>query len=193
MMKALMATDLPLPVDPAMSRCGMEFISVVIRRPLMSLPRAMLSLGFGGGKLRALHHLAQPDGFALFVGNLDADGGFSGHALDQDALGAHGEAEVVLQVDDAAVLDARLGLELEGGDDRAGIDLHHRAQDAELFALLGQGQGQLLQLLLVVGHARLGTVQQGARRQLPRALLLGQGGAGLGAVIAALRRPGCQS
>ena len=37
-------------------------------------------------------------------------------------------------------------------------------------------------LLLVVGHAGLGTVQQGAGRQLPRALLLGQGGASLGAL-----------
>ena len=45
-MNALMATDLPLPVDPAISRCGIEFISVVIRRPLMSLPSAMVSFDF---------------------------------------------------------------------------------------------------------------------------------------------------
>ncbi len=38
MMKALMATDLPDPVEPAISRWGMVFSSAVTMRPLMSLP-----------------------------------------------------------------------------------------------------------------------------------------------------------
>ena len=57
-----------------------------------------------------------------WFGHLDADGAFAGHALDEDAFGAHGEAEVVGEAGDAGVLHAGFGLELEGGDHGAGID-----------------------------------------------------------------------
>ena len=63
------------------------------------------------------------DGFAFVVGDLDADGAFAGHAFDEDAFGAHGEAEVFGEAGDAAVLDAGFGLELVGRDHGAGIDL----------------------------------------------------------------------
>src|SRR5579883_205929 len=43
-MKALIATDLPVPVEPAMSRCGMVARSATAMRPLMSLPRPRVSL-----------------------------------------------------------------------------------------------------------------------------------------------------
>ncbi len=43
MIIALMATDLPLPVDPAISTCGMVARSAVTMRPLMSLPIASVS------------------------------------------------------------------------------------------------------------------------------------------------------
>jgi len=43
MIMALMATDLPDPVDPAMSTWGMEPRSAVTMRPLMSLPMARVS------------------------------------------------------------------------------------------------------------------------------------------------------
>ncbi len=46
MMKALMATLLPEPVEPAMSRCGMALRSAVTMRPLMSLPSASVSFDF---------------------------------------------------------------------------------------------------------------------------------------------------
>ena len=42
MIMALMATDLPLPVEPAMSTWGMAARSAVTMRPLMSLPMAMV-------------------------------------------------------------------------------------------------------------------------------------------------------
>ena len=84
-----------MPVEPAISRCGMAFRSAVTMRPLMSLPSASVSFDLDAEKLLRLDHLAQPDGLALMVGNLDADGGFAGHALDQNAFGAQGEAEVV--------------------------------------------------------------------------------------------------
>ena len=51
--------------------------------------------GLGLGEGFALDDVAEPDGFAVAVGDLDADGGFAGHALDEDGLGGHGEAEVV--------------------------------------------------------------------------------------------------
>ena len=117
-------------------------------------------------KFLRLDDLAQPDGLALMVGHLDADRRLAGHALDQDALGAQGQAEVVAQAGDAAVLDAGLGLELEGGDDGAGIDLHHLAADVELGALFRQHLRQVLQLYFVDGAVLVGTVQQRGRRQL---------------------------
>ncbi len=43
MIMALMATLLPDPVEPAISRCGMEARSAVTRRPLMSLPMESVS------------------------------------------------------------------------------------------------------------------------------------------------------
>ncbi len=102
MIMALMATDLPEPVEPAMSTCGMVARSAVTMRPLMSLPMAMVSLRFGVGEVFALDDVAEPDGFALGVGDLDADGAFAGHALDEDGFGGHGEAEIVGEAGDAA-------------------------------------------------------------------------------------------
>ena len=46
MIMALMATLLPEPVDPAISRCGIPFRSAVTMRPLMSLPSAIVSFDF---------------------------------------------------------------------------------------------------------------------------------------------------
>ena len=117
-------------------------------RPLMSLPRAMASLDFGLGEGFALDDVAQPDGFALVVGDLDADGGFAGHALDEDGFGGHGEAEIVGEAGDAGVFDAGVGAELEGGDDGAGVDLRDLAVDAELGALCDEGAGFVAQGLL---------------------------------------------
>ena len=105
-------------------------------------------LRLGAEKFLRLDHLAQPDGFALVVRHLDADGRLAGHALDEDALGAQRQAEIVAQAGDAAVLDAGFGLELEGRDHRAGIDLHDLAAHVELAALFGQHLRQVLQLEL---------------------------------------------
>ena len=43
MIMALMATDLPEPVLPAISTCGIPARSAVMMRPLISLPMAMVS------------------------------------------------------------------------------------------------------------------------------------------------------
>ncbi len=48
--------------------------------------------GFRAEKFLGLDVFAQPDDFALAVGNLNADRRFARHALDQNALGFQGEA-----------------------------------------------------------------------------------------------------
>ena len=114
-------------------------------------------------------HFAQPDGFALVVRHLDADRRLAGHALDEDAFGAQGEAEIVGQAGDAAVLDAGFGLELEGRDHGAGIDLHDLAAHVELAALFAEHLGEVLQLEFVDGTVLVGAVQQRGGRQLEAA------------------------
>ncbi len=147
MIMALMATDLPEPVEPAMSTCGMDARSAVTMRPLMSLPMASVSRDLALANVSRLDHVAQVDGFALVVGHLDADGALAGHALDEDAFGAHGEAEIFGKAGDAAVFHAGLGLELVGGDHGAGIDLHHLAAHVELGAFLHQHARLFAQLV----------------------------------------------
>src|SRR3977135_1700961 len=70
-------------------------------------------LRFRSDKLLRFDVLAQPDNFALALRHLDTDRTLSGHALDQNALGTQGETQVVGESGDAAVFDARFGLELE--------------------------------------------------------------------------------
>ena len=123
-------------------------------------------------------HFAQVDGLARAVGNLNANGAFAGHALDQNALGAHGEAEVVGQARDARVLHARLGLELVGGDHRAGVDLDHLAAHVEFGAFFDQHARLFAQLVLANTLGAVGGVQQRAGRHLEAADLLGSQGSG---------------
>ncbi len=111
-------------------------------------------------------YVAQGDGFAMDVGNFDADGGFAGDAFDQDGFGLQREAEIVAQVGDAAVFDAGFGLEFESGDDRAGIDLGDVAADVEFHALGFDGVGALFQLVLVHFFAALGIGEERGRGQL---------------------------
>ena len=117
-------------------------------------------LGLGEGF--ALDHVAQVDGFALVVGHLDADGAFAGHALDEDAFGAHGEAEIVGQAGDARVFDAGFGLELVGGDHGAGIDLHDLAAHVELGAFFDEHLGFFAQFVLAHGLRPFAGVEQRA-------------------------------
>ena len=161
---ALMATDLPEPVDPAMRICGMEARSAVTMRPLMSLPMERVRRERGLDESFALDHVAQMNGFALVVGHLNADGALAGHALDEDAFGAHGQAQVVGQAGDARVFDARFGLELEGGDHGAGIDLHDLAAHVELGAFFDQHLGFFAQLVFAHRLRAFARAEQRARR-----------------------------
>ena len=87
-----------------------------------------------------------------------------GDAIDEDRLGLHGQAEVIGEPGDLAVLHAGVGLELVGRDDRAGVDLHHVPLDRELAALLLELPGAVHELPLVDFLLRLGRVEQRERR-----------------------------
>ena len=107
----------------------------------------------------AFDYITQPDGFAFVIGYLDADGGFAGHAFDEDRLGSHGKAEIVRQAGDSGILDAGIRAKLECGYDRAGIDLRDLAIDTELRAFLYQGAGLVAESLLADDSDLVGAVE----------------------------------
>ena len=134
-MKALMATLLPAPVEPAISRCG-------IPAKIGDYDAAVDVFAQGHGQLGLLAHeflrldiFPQPDDFAFAVRHLNADRRFSRHALDQNALSFQCEAEIVGEVGDAAVFDSGIGLEFERSDHGAGIDLRDLAVNFEFGVL----------------------------------------------------------
>ena len=122
-------------------------------------------LRFGAEKLLRLDHLAQPDGLPLVIGNLDAHSRFSRHALNQNALRAHRQAQVVGEAGDAAVLHSRFRLELVGGDNRPRIDLRDVSGYIELGTLSRQHGRRHFEFVFIDCLLSLGAVQQGARRQ----------------------------
>ena len=88
------------------------------------------------GERLALDDVAQPDRLAVVIRHLDSDRRFARHALNQDRLGRHREAQVVGQAGYSGVFDAGIRTELECRNHRPGIDLRHLPVDAELGALL---------------------------------------------------------
>ena len=133
---------------------------------------------FGLGEGFAFEHVAEVDGFAFVVGDLDADGAFAGHALDEDALGAHGEAEVVGEAGDAGVFDAGFGLELVGGDHGAGVDVLDLAADVELGALFDEYAGFVAEIVFADNLGTGAGIEQGAGRELEAADVFGSDGNG---------------
>src|SRR5215467_11590160 len=111
-------------------------------------------------ELRRFNDFAQGDGLPLVVRDFDADSGFAGNALDQDGLRLQRETQVFGEADNAAVLDTGFGLELEGCDDRAGIDLRDMSLHVELEALRLNGPRALLQFVLIEFVAALAFPQQ---------------------------------
>ena len=72
--------------------------------------------------------IAQPDHVAVVVGHLDADRRLARDRCDDpDARDRQGDRQVVGQADDLRDAQAGLELDLELGDDRPGVDLHHAA------------------------------------------------------------------
>ncbi len=115
----LSITLLPDPVEPAMSRCGMESSAATLMRPLMSLPSGMVSGEaefWNSSDSRIWRRLMTS---RRLFGTSMPTVGLPGNALDQDGLGLQSEAQVLGKGRDAAVLDARFRLEFERGHDRA--------------------------------------------------------------------------
>ena len=117
--------------------------------PWIVLPSASVSFDVRAPVQLGLEQLAQRDLLARAVRDLDADGRLARDAIDQHRFGLHREAEVVGEAGDLRVLHAGIRLELEGGDDRARMDLHDAAFDRELAALLLEQPRAVHQLALV--------------------------------------------
>ncbi|MCY1285045.1 hypothetical protein D9M69_454620 [compost metagenome] len=81
-------------------------------------------------------HFREAHDLAVFVGNLDADGGLAGnHFHDTDTDYRQGTRQVLRQVGNAAYLHAGGRLNLETGDHRARMDRLHNHLDAEFLQL----------------------------------------------------------
>ncbi len=126
------------------------------------------------------------DGLALMVRHLDADRALAGHALDQDALGTHREAEVFGQAGNAAVFHAGFGLELIRRDHGPGIDLHHLAAHIELAALLHEDTRFFAQFVFAHGLRSHAGIEQCACGQLKAAHVFRRYGYGADVRIGAL-------
>ena len=67
--------------------------------------------------------------------------------FDANRFGFQSQAQIFGEADDAAVLDPGVGLELERGDDGAGVYAVYVARHGKLFALFGEYRSPLAQLL----------------------------------------------
>ena len=129
-------------------------------RPLMSLPRQMVSREFeslNSSDSRIWRRLISS---RRDIGDFDSHRGLAGNALDQNRLGLQAQAQIFGERGDAAVLDAGLGFEFEGGDHRAGVDLHYIAVHVELFELGLDAAGDLFELEGIVRIAAGDFVEQ---------------------------------
>ena len=168
----LIDTDLPEPVVPATSRCGMRARSTITGSPPMVLPRQRPMRALVCLEILRGEQLAQIDGLALGVGQLDADGVLAGDDGDAAGDGAHRAGDVVGQADDARRLDAGRRLEFVKGDHRAGADVDDLAADAEIVEHAFQQAGVLFERGLADGGllVDLGLGEKGDRRQNEAAL-----------------------
>ena len=133
---AFKQTDLPVPVRPAIKQVGHLGQVEDQGLALDVLAQEERDAAFLGPAPDAGDHVAQPDDGAVIVGHFDADRGLArdrGH--DPHARHGQGDRQVVGQAHDPRHAQARLELDLELGDHRAGIDL----DDADLVAEIEQG------------------------------------------------------
>ena len=167
----LMPTDLPEPVVPAISRCGMRDRSAMIGSPPIFLPSASASRAVGVLEVRRLEQLAQHHDLAPVVGQLDADGVAAGHHGDAGGDRAHRAGDVVGEPDHARRLGAGRGLELVERDHGAGAHIGDLALDAEILQHAFELARILLQHLVADAAAafeRARLLQQLDRRRLVR-------------------------
>ncbi len=128
----LIATDVPEPVVPAISICGVRARSMMMDSPPIVLAEAERELD--AAVIGVLHgqQFAQVDVFAMGVRQLDADGVATGDDGDAGGQRAHGARDIVGKADHARRLDARCGFEFVQRDDGAGIGFDDLAAHAEV-------------------------------------------------------------
>ena len=102
----------------------------------------------GGLEICGLEHLAQIDGFAGVVRQLDADGIAARDHSYTSRDGAHGAGDILRERDDAGGFDARGGLELVERDHRPWMDMNDLAFHAEVADDLLDPSGSLLENIL---------------------------------------------
>ena len=132
-MIAFRQTVLPVPVRPAISRCGS--VGQIDRQRLAADVLAqeernphLLDLAVG-----LFDHFAEPDDLPLLVGHFDADRVLAGNRRDDaDAGHAQGDRQVVGQAGDLRQPQAGFELDFVLGDDRAGVDLDDLHREAEV-------------------------------------------------------------
>ena len=129
----LMATDLPEPVVPAISICGVRARSMMMEFAADVLAEAQRQLA---PSIVVLHRqqFAQIDLLAMRVRQFDADGVAAGHHGDARRQRAHRARDIVGKADHARRFDAGRGLEFVQRHHRAGIGLDDLAADAEIAA-----------------------------------------------------------
>src|SRR6058998_494457 len=114
---ALRPTDLPVPVAPATSRCGIAVRSDTTGPPVTSLPRASGSFFFGSTK-SAEAKISRRYHARLGVRHLDGHGAPTGDRPDDaHGRGLQSEREIVGEIDDPADLHTGGRLELVRRDD----------------------------------------------------------------------------
>ena len=131
--------DLPEPVEPATSRCGIlarladdEVALDVLAQP--DHQRVVVACGSTARRSTS----AEPDHLAVGVGHLDADRRLAGDRREQpDVVGGHRVGDVAGQRGDLLDLDAGPELDLVAGDRRAAGEAGDGRVDLELVEHLG--------------------------------------------------------
>ena len=143
---ALTPTDLPEPVVPATSKCGIFARSATKGRAANVFAEDKRERGFGVLEHGAGEHIAQPDHFAFAVRQLDAHRIAAGHDGNPRGLRAHVTGNVVGEINDALGLHARGRFKFKEGHNGAGADLAHVAVHAVIahdFMELFRGAAEL--------------------------------------------------
>ena len=149
-MMQLMPLDLPAPVAPAISRCGVDDRSMNTARPAMSLPTATSSgwVAWPPPRRTAMQ-IAERDELTMMIGDLDTDRRATGdRRQDADIGGGHRVRDVFLEAGDLSDLDARPELEFVPGHRRP--DGH--ADQFGLDVVLGERLLERLAAPLDLGH-----------------------------------------
>ena len=141
----LMHTDLPEPVVPAISMCGILAMSPMTGLPVMSLPTAK-DRRFRIRERRRADTLADKDGIDRLVRHLDADRDLIRDRRDTHIRRAERQRNVVRQGGDARDFDAARDGQLEPGDRRAADNADDLRLDVERIERIEQTRRAFAQL-----------------------------------------------